>query len=210
MQMKKLLTISSLLLTGSLFAGCTFQGGKAITNDNTMMSGNTMMMDNMNGKGCCSQSWDTMSNDMMMMHNVNSEEEFIVNMIPHHQEAVDTAKIIVAQSTNSELKQLAQNIIDAQTKEISMMQWWLKDWYPNSTLKSNYQNMMPELEALTGSALDSSFLQWMIMHHMWAIHMAQSVMGVNHRPETMELANNIITTQQQEISMMRNMLENIK
>lgn len=95
----------------------------------------------------------------MMMHNVKSEEEFIVNMIPHHQEAVDTATIIVEKSTNSELKQLAQNIIDAQTKEIAMMQGWLKQRYLNSTLKSDYKNMMPELESLTGNALDSAFLQ---------------------------------------------------
>lgn len=57
-----------------------------------------------------------------MMHNVKNEEEFIVNMIPHHQEAVDTARIIAANSTNNELKQLANAIIEAQTKEINMMQ----------------------------------------------------------------------------------------
>ncbi len=52
---------------------------------------------------------------------VTSEEAFIVNMIPHHQEAIDTARLIVAKSTNTELIKLAQNIILAQEKEINMM-----------------------------------------------------------------------------------------
>lgn len=155
----------------------------------------------------------SMNHDMdnnMMMHDIENEEEFIINMIPHHQEAVDTAQIVVAQSTNSDLKKLAQNIIDAQTREITMMNGWLQQRYPNSTIKSNYQNMMPELTTLTGDALDTAFLQWMIIHHMWAIHMAQSVLKAEHRTETMTLANNIISTQQQEIVMMKNMLQNIK
>ncbi len=40
--------------------------------------------------------------------------------------------------------------------------------------------------------------------------MAQSVLKAEHRTETMTLANNIISTQQQEIVMMKNMLQNIK
>jgi hypothetical protein len=52
---------------------------------------------------------------------VISEEAFIINMIPHHQEAVDTARLIVAKSTNTELIELAQNIIIAQEREINMM-----------------------------------------------------------------------------------------
>lgn len=40
--------------------------------------------------------------------------------------------------------------------------------------------------------------------------MAQSLLKVEHRAETMTLANNIITTQQQEIVVMKDMLHNIK
>jgi uncharacterized protein (DUF305 family) len=65
--------------------------------------------------------------------NVVSEEQFIRDMIPHHQEAVDISKIIVAKSTNPALVKLAQGIIDAQTTEIAMMQGWLKTWYLTST-----------------------------------------------------------------------------
>jgi len=49
---------------------------------------------------------------------VNSEFDFIYLMIPHHQEAVDTAKSLTSITQNPELKTLTQNIIDGQSKEI--------------------------------------------------------------------------------------------
>ena len=34
-------------------------------------------------------------NTAMQHDTIKSEEEFLVNMIPHHQEAIDTAKIVL-------------------------------------------------------------------------------------------------------------------
>ena len=45
-------------------------------------------------------------------------------MIPHHQGAIDMAKVELKYGKDPELKKLAQDIIDAQEKEISFM----KDW----------------------------------------------------------------------------------
>ena len=59
---------------------------------------------------------------MMNAMKVTSEEQFLRDMIPHHQEAIDTSKEIVARGVNEDEKKLAQNIIDAQTKEITMME----------------------------------------------------------------------------------------
>ena len=49
-------------------------------------------------------------NHSMMDHGsmVTSEEGFVVNMIPHHQEAVDTARLVVAKGEIAELKKLAK------------------------------------------------------------------------------------------------------
>ncbi len=79
----------------------------------------------------------------MMDHGamVTSEEAFVVNMIPHHQEAVDTARLVVAKGESAELKKLAQAIITAQEKEIAMMQKWSKDWN-YSAVTPSYENMM--------------------------------------------------------------------
>lgn len=67
-----------------------------------------------------SMDMSTMTGEMTHM-GAASEEEFIVNMLPHHQEAIDTAMIIIATTENAELKKIAQAIIDGQTTEITTM-----------------------------------------------------------------------------------------
>jgi len=50
-------------------------------------------------------------------------------MIMHHQGAVEMAKLIDGRSDRAELKQLGQNIIKEQTKEIAQMKDWQKAWF---------------------------------------------------------------------------------
>lgn len=62
--------------------------------------------------------------DPTMMHhsNVVSEEQFIRDMIPHHTEAITLSKELVARSQNEKEKELAQNIINAQSTEVETLQ----------------------------------------------------------------------------------------
>jgi uncharacterized protein (DUF305 family) len=57
------------------------------------------------------------------------DKGFIEHMIPHHQMAVMMASMLKDGSTRAEMKQLADNIIVAQTKEIDMMRGWYNEWY---------------------------------------------------------------------------------
>lgn len=95
----------------------------------------------------------------------STEEEFIANMIPHHQEAVDTATIIVARTQNAELRKIATGIIFAQKTEIALLNSWMKSWYPNSALKMSYMPMMRDLSKLSDHDLDDVFMEDMIKHH---------------------------------------------
>lgn len=54
---------------------------------------------------------------------------FLEDMIVHHQGAVDMAVIIRDNTERPELKAFAQEIIDVQDKEISMMRGWLDEWF---------------------------------------------------------------------------------
>jgi uncharacterized protein (DUF305 family) len=54
---------------------------------------------------------------------------FLAQMTMHHTMAVMMAKPVVANATHPELKQLAQSIIDDQTREIGQMRGWARDWY---------------------------------------------------------------------------------
>ena len=56
------------------------------------------------------------------------DRAFVEEMIPHHQMAVMMAQMLKNSTSRPEMKKLAQDIIDAQTKEISEMRDWYKAW----------------------------------------------------------------------------------
>lgn len=147
-----------------------------------------------------------MDHSMMM---VKSEREFLEGMIPHHQEAVDTAKEVIARGGSTpEIKKLAEDIVVAQEKEIAMMKGWYQSWYGKTYVADpkDYEPMMRDLSTLSGAALDKIFLEDMVMHHMGAIMMARSVQPYIEHKEMTDLTKAIVETQTEEIQLMRKML----
>jgi uncharacterized protein (DUF305 family) len=59
----------------------------------------------------------------------NQDRDFMLMMIPHHQSAVEMAKIELRLGTRPELKALSHDIIKSQDQEIGQMRGWLKAWY---------------------------------------------------------------------------------
>ena len=55
-----------------------------------------------------------------------ADKNFLENMIPHHQSAVDMAKLALTKALRPELKTFAQGVIDVQTEEIAQYQTMLK------------------------------------------------------------------------------------
>ncbi|WP_448563037.1 DUF305 domain-containing protein [Trichothermofontia sp.] len=139
---------------------------------------------------------------------VNSEFDYLAQMIPHHQEAIATAQIILARSQRPEMKQFAQTIIKVQSAEIEQMEAWLKEWYPGQDRNVTYQPMMRDLSQLNGDALDQTFLQDMIGHHRGAVMMSQMLLNHNlvQHPPIQPFAQNIATSQRQEIHQMQTWL----
>jgi uncharacterized protein (DUF305 family) len=70
--------------------------------------------------------------DMKMMHDMavpytgNADIDFRTKMIPHHQGAIDMAKVALQYATDAETKAMAEAIIAAQEQEIAEMQAWLE------------------------------------------------------------------------------------
>jgi uncharacterized protein (DUF305 family) len=57
------------------------------------------------------------------------DEAFIDAMIPHHQSAIEMAQVAQEESKIPAIKDLVENIIDAQKLEIEQMWQWRMQWY---------------------------------------------------------------------------------
>lgn len=146
----------------------------------------------------------------MMNHatSITDDAAFLMEMIPHHQEAVDTSQYMLSRTQDEQERQFLQAIVDVQTQEINKMKQWHRDWYGSEYANDNrYQAMMPDLAAYPNDEdAMSAYLHGMMMHHMGAIQMAQQVLLVTDRPELTSFAEAIIRTQNDEITVMRNWL----
>jgi uncharacterized protein (DUF305 family) len=139
----------------------------------------------------------------------NYDLRFLDGMIAHHMGAIDMAKEAKESSKNAEIIKLANNIINAQEKEIDQMYEWKKDWYNNtSKVEINDYSMSVNLGEYDGK-FDLRFINGMIAHHEMAIEMAQDAQKKSTRNEILNLADAIINDQSGEIEMMEGWREDL-
>jgi uncharacterized protein (DUF305 family) len=81
------------------------------------------------GHGSMGMGSGGMARQMVMENGKYSDKAFIDAMIPHHQSAIDMAKIAYEKSENPRIKELAVNIVSAQQEEIEEMKRWRQRWY---------------------------------------------------------------------------------
>lgn len=92
--------------------------GEFISRNDTARSNNAAAF-----KTAMDASMQTMMSADTKIYN-DIDKDFVAQMIPHHQSAVDMAKAYLQYGNNAALKKLSQDIVNSQSREID----WLKEW----------------------------------------------------------------------------------
>jgi uncharacterized protein (DUF305 family) len=149
---------------------------------------------------------------------VRDDLQFIDMMVPHHQLAIDMARVAEQHAQHGQVLGLARDIIAAQDDEIHRMLIWRGELAGSSPTPgmsamggpghSSMPGMNVDLKALAASPdFDRAFIEAMIPHHQSAIDMSRAATPNLKRPEIRDLAHDIITTQQVEIDRMEGWLK---
>lgn len=162
----------------------------------------------------------TVMHDKMMSSMAYNDPDvaFAQGMLGHHIGAVNMAKIQIKYGTDAEMRQLAQEIIDAQQSEVKQMQSWLADnpdvAEPTAATETMRKAYVDGMDAMHGEMMagitdpnpDKAFVRGMLPHHAGAIDMATVQLKYGKNEEMRKLAQEIIDAQQPEIEQMQSWL----
>ena len=103
-------------------------------NANLAIPGNQALQKSAANKSVDDPDWTELKSSMEKMHvammsmytSGNSDADFVRLMIPHHQAAIDMARTELLYGKDPQMRRLAQQIINAQQSEITLMKLWLK------------------------------------------------------------------------------------
>ena len=169
------------------------------------------------------RSMTKMHDEMMVGMSYNDPDTaFAKAMLGHHHGAIDMAKIQLKYGTDDTMRHLAQDIIDAQQAEVDIVNKWLASHPDASKPKPDTEAMQQayarSMDVLNGEMVlgiadpvpDMAFARGMLPHHIGAVEMAKIQLKYGTNEEMRQLAQDIIDTQQAEITVMQDWIANFE
>ena len=149
--------------------------------------------------------------------------QFMQDMIPHHNQAVQMAELVADRTNRPELSDIAGRINVSQRDEIEFMQQWLRERGEDVPDPSAHEAMhtthkmagmaspeqMAELARSEGTDFDKLFLELMIRHHEGAVKMVDHLLdqpGSAYDPVLFQFTNDVTNDQTAEIERMNKLL----
>jgi uncharacterized protein (DUF305 family) len=159
----------------------------------------------------CSQLSSSTTHDTDMSEDhamtvITSDKEFLQEMIPHHQEAVDSSRQLLTKTENDKLIAFLNGVVSLQESEIAQMKTWHKEWFATdyNPSSSTYTKMMSDYTNMDTTAAEDLYIKEMIGHHLTAIKMSNQLLALDPRQALSDFAINIISAQSDEVELLRN------
>ena len=209
MTVLKRLGLAGLLLTMSLTlascAGADDSGSGQQEEGNS--SGSTQQEES---QGNSTQSMDPgeMARQIVMLNSEYSDAAFVDAMVPHHEGAVEMAKVALDNAEHEEIRTLAQDIISGQQAEIERF-GQIREGLGGSAMEGmseedmNQMMGMMDAQDLAGQRpFDRAFIDAVIPHHESAIEMASVALEESEDLDIRTIAQGIVDAQEAEIAQM--------
>ncbi|MFG2195030.1 DUF305 domain-containing protein [Streptomyces sp. NPDC048639] len=162
----------------------------------------------------------------------DADVAFAQQMIPHHRQALEMARLAERRASDPEIGKLAGRIEDAQGPEIATLRSWLTAWgkpqSPGGGSGADRGDMdhgdmdhgdgsgasgmmaadeMTRLEKAEGAGFDREFARLMIRHHEGAITMARDEQHNGRSAKAKALAAAVVKGQSAEVVQLKRLLD---
>lgn len=134
------------------------------------------------------------------------EINFLKTMIDHHYGAIKISELCKGRTIHAELQAMCDQVIAAQSAEITKMQGWLQSWYGESetpSLTAKARRQVESLSKLSGAAFEKAYMATLIDHHSMAVTMALDCLNQAYHPEMLNMCAMMMAAQGDEIMQLR-------
>ena len=160
------------------------------------------------------QSEGEMDKAMAAAVGTNAADTWARKMIEHHRGAVAMSRVALVQGASGDVAKMAQDTIDMQGKEITVLEEMVASGAPDAKTADLYRPAAMEMHdgmmAAKGSDISESYLRKMLAHHKGAVAMSDVALANGANGALRAQIEKTKATQHKEITMVDAMLREKK